>query len=32
MKDSHRCIEKAMHQNCPVCFEVILVGQELGYI
>ncbi|PNX93897.1 RING finger and CHY zinc finger domain-containing protein 1-like, partial [Trifolium pratense] len=23
MKDSHRCIEKAMHQNCPVCFEFL---------
>jgi hypothetical protein len=28
MKDSHHCIEKAMHHNCPVCFEVILVGKE----
>ncbi|KAL7248014.1 hypothetical protein ACSBR2_002833 [Camellia fascicularis] len=23
MKDSHICIEKAMHHNCPVCFEYL---------
>nr|GMD44512.1 E3 ubiquitin-protein ligase MIEL1-like [Ipomoea batatas] len=23
MKDSHICIEKAMHHNCPVCFEFV---------
>ncbi|KAI5425786.1 E3 ubiquitin-protein ligase RZFP34, variant 3 [Lathyrus oleraceus] len=23
MKDSHHCIEKAMHHNCPVCFEFL---------
>lgn len=22
LKDSHTCVEKAMHHNCPVCFEV----------
>ncbi|KAE9465486.1 hypothetical protein C3L33_02609, partial [Rhododendron williamsianum] len=22
MKDSHICVERAMHHNCPVCFEV----------
>lgn len=22
LKDSHRCVERAMHHNCPVCFEV----------
>ncbi|KAL3623354.1 E3 ubiquitin-protein ligase RZFP34 [Castilleja foliolosa] len=23
LKDTHRCIEKAMHHNCPVCFEYL---------
>ncbi|KAJ6344916.1 hypothetical protein OIU78_007743 [Salix suchowensis] len=23
MKDAHRCIERAMHHNCPVCFEFL---------
>lgn len=23
MKDSHPCVEKAMHHNCPVCFEYL---------
>ncbi|VFQ75035.1 unnamed protein product [Cuscuta campestris] len=23
IKDSHICIEKAMHHNCPVCFEFV---------
>ncbi|XP_028066987.1 probable E3 ubiquitin-protein ligase RZFP34 [Camellia sinensis] len=23
MKDSYICIEKAMHHNCPVCFEYL---------
>ncbi|XP_010689159.2 E3 ubiquitin-protein ligase RZFP34 [Beta vulgaris subsp. vulgaris] len=23
MKDTHRCLEKAMHQNCPVCCEYL---------
>ncbi|KAF5951390.1 hypothetical protein HYC85_009334, partial [Camellia sinensis] len=23
IKDSHICIEKAMHHNCPVCFEYL---------
>ncbi|KAJ1418930.1 Zinc finger, RING-type [Sesbania bispinosa] len=23
LKDSHHCIEKAMHHNCPVCFEFL---------
>ncbi|KAF5744781.1 zinc finger family protein [Tripterygium wilfordii] len=23
MKDSHRCVERAMHHNCPVCFEFL---------
>ncbi|KAL6195842.1 hypothetical protein ACLB2K_031459 [Fragaria x ananassa] len=23
MKD-HRCVERAMHHNCPVCFEVLM--------
>lgn len=22
MSDAHRCVERAMHHNCPVCFEV----------
>lgn len=22
LKDSHNCVERAMHHNCPVCFEV----------
>ncbi|KQK23675.1 E3 ubiquitin-protein ligase RZFP34 isoform X3 [Brachypodium distachyon] len=21
LKDSHRCVDRAMHQNCPICFE-----------
>ncbi|OEL28823.1 E3 ubiquitin-protein ligase MIEL1 [Dichanthelium oligosanthes] len=27
LKDSHRCVERAMHHNCPVCFEDISVLQ-----
>nr|CAN64539.1 hypothetical protein VITISV_009522 [Vitis vinifera] len=23
MKDTHRCVERAMHHNCPVCFEFL---------
>lgn len=23
MADGHRCVERAMHQNCPVCFEYL---------
>ncbi|GAB2215184.1 hypothetical protein Droror1_Dr00019563 [Drosera rotundifolia] len=23
MKGAHRCVEKAMHHNCPVCFEFL---------
>ncbi|CAB4317720.1 unnamed protein product [Prunus armeniaca] len=23
LKDSHNCVEKAMHHNCPVCFEFL---------
>ncbi|ESR37692.1 hypothetical protein CICLE_v10028942mg [Citrus x clementina] len=23
MKDKHRCVERAMHHNCPICFEFI---------
>ncbi|KAI4382298.1 hypothetical protein MLD38_008278 [Melastoma candidum] len=23
MKDAHRCVERAMHHNCPVCFEFL---------
>ncbi|XP_057954200.1 E3 ubiquitin-protein ligase RZFP34-like [Malania oleifera] len=23
IKDTHRCVEKAMHHNCPVCFEFL---------
>lgn len=23
LKDSHQCIERAMHHNCPVCFEYL---------
>ncbi|KAG5556822.1 hypothetical protein RHGRI_007168 [Rhododendron griersonianum] len=23
MKDSHICVERAMHHNCPVCFEYL---------
>jgi RING finger/CHY zinc finger protein 1 len=23
LKDSHRCVERAMHHNCPVCFEYL---------
>lgn len=22
MEEGHRCVERAMHHNCPVCFEV----------
>ncbi|KAJ6851412.1 E3 ubiquitin-protein ligase MIEL1-like [Iris pallida] len=23
LKDSHRCVERAMHHNCPICFEYL---------
>ncbi|KAH7553518.1 hypothetical protein JRO89_XS12G0021300 [Xanthoceras sorbifolium] len=23
LKDSHNCVERAMHHNCPVCFEFL---------
>ncbi|KAF9597186.1 hypothetical protein IFM89_016327, partial [Coptis chinensis] len=23
LKNSHRCVERAMHHNCPVCFEYL---------
>ncbi|KAJ7981065.1 RING finger and CHY zinc finger protein [Quillaja saponaria] len=23
MKDGHQCVERAMHHNCPVCFEYL---------
>ncbi|XP_066385027.1 E3 ubiquitin-protein ligase RZFP34-like isoform X1 [Miscanthus floridulus] len=23
LKDSHRCVDRAMHHNCPVCFEYL---------
>ncbi|XVF05756.1 hypothetical protein REPUB_Repub05bG0199700 [Reevesia pubescens] len=23
MRDAHRCVERAMHHNCPVCFEFL---------
>lgn len=23
LKDSHICVERAMHQNCPICFEYL---------
>ncbi|CAA6655439.1 unnamed protein product [Spirodela intermedia] len=23
LRDSHRCVEKAMHHNCPICFEYL---------
>uniref|UniRef100_A0A0E0K8R1 RING-type domain-containing protein n=1 Tax=Oryza punctata TaxID=4537 RepID=A0A0E0K8R1_ORYPU len=23
LKDSHHCVERAMHHNCPVCFEYL---------
>ncbi|PKA45851.1 RING finger and CHY zinc finger domain-containing protein 1 [Apostasia shenzhenica] len=23
LKESHRCVEKAMHHNCPICFEYL---------
>lgn len=23
MEGGHHCVERAMHHNCPVCFEVI---------
>ncbi|XP_051152472.1 E3 ubiquitin-protein ligase RZFP34-like [Andrographis paniculata] len=23
LKDSHKCVERAMHHNCPVCFEYL---------
>lgn len=23
LQDKHKCVEKSMHHNCPVCFEVI---------
>jgi hypothetical protein len=25
LQNGHRCVEKSMHQNCPVCFEVLLL-------
>ncbi|KAA8518686.1 hypothetical protein F0562_016160 [Nyssa sinensis] len=28
LKDSHICVERAMHHNCPVCFEVNLNDTE----
>ncbi|KAB2622419.1 RING finger and CHY zinc finger domain-containing protein 1-like [Pyrus ussuriensis x Pyrus communis] len=27
-KDSNNCVEKAMHHNCPVCFEFLLDTRE----
>ncbi|RXH80801.1 hypothetical protein DVH24_004715 [Malus domestica] len=29
LKDSHNCVEKAMHHNCPVCFEVKFGGYHV---
>ncbi|KAM7263017.1 hypothetical protein ACFE04_000700 [Oxalis oulophora] len=23
LKDSHKCVERAMHHNCPICFEYL---------
>ncbi|KAG1354858.1 E3 ubiquitin-protein ligase RZFP34 [Cocos nucifera] len=23
LRDSHRCVERAMHHNCPICFEYL---------
>ena len=31
LKDSHNCVERAMHHNCPVCFEVNL-GEWIALI
>ncbi|KAM1751262.1 hypothetical protein ACFX11_009403 [Malus domestica] len=28
LKDSHNCVEKAMHHNCPVCFEFLFDTRE----
>lgn len=28
LMDSHRCVERAMHHNCPVCFEVDMFDQS----
>ncbi|KAK4486596.1 hypothetical protein RD792_006847, partial [Penstemon davidsonii] len=28
--DIHHCVEKAMHHNCPVCFEVMRISSERG--
>jgi hypothetical protein len=25
LQNGHHCVEKSMHQNCPVCFEVLLL-------
>jgi len=25
LQNGHPCVEKSMHQNCPVCFEVLLL-------
>ena len=35
LKDSHLCVDRAMHQNCPVCFEVNIchskLSQKIGF-
>ena len=23
MQDNHKCVEKSMHHNCPICFEFL---------
>lgn len=28
LKDNHKCVERAMHQNCPVCFEYLFDSTE----
>lgn len=28
LKDNHKCVEMAMHQNCPVCFEYLFESVE----
>ncbi|XP_075104383.1 E3 ubiquitin-protein ligase RZFP34-like [Nicotiana tabacum] len=28
MKESHICVERAMHHNCPVCFETSAKFEE----
>ncbi|XLS69334.1 hypothetical protein HN51_020357 [Arachis hypogaea] len=31
LKNSHTCVEKAMHHDCPVCFEEKILKQPQWY-